>query len=185
MEKKIDLRVKKTYMALTRSLKELLKHKNFYDITVNEICDNAMVGRGTFYKHFNDKYDFLTYVVSEIVNECMNESAETAHSDNLYEYVKVFFDKFIDAFEQNKDYFKNMDSYIVNGVVFTPITVIYNELNNHFQKFYNKNDKISSFMAQYLTIAMVIVIVGTIKGKTQNVDEAKESMYFLLEKLFA
>ncbi|MCC8015456.1 MAG: hypothetical protein LIO87_09705, partial [Eubacterium sp.] len=99
--------------------------------------------------------------------------------------VKVFFDKFIDAFEQNKDYFKNMDSYIVNGVVFTPITVIYNELNNHFREFYDKNDKISSFMAQYLTIAMVIVIVGTVKGKNQNSDEAKESMYFLLEKLFA
>lgn len=65
MNKTIDLRIKKTYKALTNALFALLEKKDFEDISVNELCELAVVGRGTFYKHFADKYEFLSFVVKE------------------------------------------------------------------------------------------------------------------------
>jgi AcrR family transcriptional regulator len=65
VEKKMDLRIQKTYMALTGAFLELLEEKRFEDITVNELCDRAMVRRATFYKHFGDKYEFFTFFVRD------------------------------------------------------------------------------------------------------------------------
>ena len=58
-----DLRVIKTKKALSQSLYELLEKHMFTTISVNQICDNAMVHRTTFYKHFYDKYDLLIYLI--------------------------------------------------------------------------------------------------------------------------
>lgn len=63
MEGKTDLRVIKTKKALTESMMEILCKKRLEDITVQEICDNAMVRRATFYTHFADKYELLSYAI--------------------------------------------------------------------------------------------------------------------------
>lgn len=47
-----DLRVIKTKRALSQSLFTLLDKKEFSGITVNQICEDALVHRTTFYKHF-------------------------------------------------------------------------------------------------------------------------------------
>ena len=56
-------------MALTNAFFELLEEKRFEDITVNELCDRAMIRRATFYKHFGDKYEFFTFFIREIQAE--------------------------------------------------------------------------------------------------------------------
>ncbi len=63
MEQKTDLRVIKTHKALTEAFWQMLGEKKFEDITINELCDRAMVRRATFYKHFADKFDFFAFVV--------------------------------------------------------------------------------------------------------------------------
>ena len=56
-----DIRITKTHMALTKTLTELLEKKSFQKITVNDICQGAMVSRSTFYKHFEDKYKLMLF----------------------------------------------------------------------------------------------------------------------------
>lgn len=73
-----DLRVMKTQSALMNSFLELLKTKNFKQITVQDLCDRAMVRRSTFYRHYNDKYDLLNEIVGNFFNK-IHES----HSDSL------------------------------------------------------------------------------------------------------
>jgi AcrR family transcriptional regulator len=63
VEKKTDLRVIKTYKALTDAFWQMMSEEKFEDIAVNELCNRAMVRRATFYKHFADKYDFFAFVV--------------------------------------------------------------------------------------------------------------------------
>ncbi len=55
-----DLRVRKTKKALFDAFIKLLSQKPFDEITVNELCDEAGVRRATFYKHYADKFDFLS-----------------------------------------------------------------------------------------------------------------------------
>ena len=64
-EKKLDLRVAKTYDALFAALRDLLREKPFEQISVTELCDRARTRRATFYKHFGDKYEFLMFMVRE------------------------------------------------------------------------------------------------------------------------
>ena len=67
MEEKMDLRIRKTYLALHNAFTELLEEKRFEDFTVNELCDRAMIRRTTFYKHFADKYEYYAFYMKEIV----------------------------------------------------------------------------------------------------------------------
>ncbi len=65
-EQRKDLRIVKTQQALTESLKSLFLEKPLTEITVNELCKRAMVRRATFYKHFGDKYELLTFTLKQM-----------------------------------------------------------------------------------------------------------------------
>lgn len=58
-QKQGDLRVRRTCMLLSEAFLRLIEKKPFESLTVQEICDEAMVHRSTFYTHFEDKYDLL------------------------------------------------------------------------------------------------------------------------------
>ncbi len=66
MEEKVDLRIVKTRKALFDTFLEFLQQEGFDSITVNALCEKAMVRRATFYKHFADKYDFFAAFVRHI-----------------------------------------------------------------------------------------------------------------------
>lgn len=69
MEQKLDLRIQKTYLALTGALLDIMREKPFQDIRVNELCERAMVRKSTFYKHFADKYELLAFTVREVLRQ--------------------------------------------------------------------------------------------------------------------
>ncbi|MCC3379646.1 TetR/AcrR family transcriptional regulator [Paenibacillus farraposensis] len=73
-----DLRVKRTHKLLWSALGELLldPKKEFSSITINEICEKAMVHRTTFYKHFVDKYDLLNLFFLQFQDEFRKNSLE-------------------------------------------------------------------------------------------------------------
>ena len=56
---KEDLRVRRTRKLLQTALMELTIQKGFETVTVKDICEQAMVNRATFYRHYADKYDLL------------------------------------------------------------------------------------------------------------------------------
>lgn len=66
MENKYDLRIVRTYKALTEAFLQLMSEKHFEDITINELCERAMIRRTTFYKHFADKYEFFRFFVGRL-----------------------------------------------------------------------------------------------------------------------
>jgi AcrR family transcriptional regulator len=49
----------RTKSAIKKSLLELIKEKNYPDITVQEITERANVGRSTLYRHYQSKADVL------------------------------------------------------------------------------------------------------------------------------
>ncbi len=51
---------------------ELTAVKNFDNITIQDIADQANVNRGTIYLHYQDKYDLLNQIMETHINE-LNE----------------------------------------------------------------------------------------------------------------
>ncbi|MCP1122241.1 TetR/AcrR family transcriptional regulator [Bacillus sp. 3103sda1] len=62
-EEQLDLRIRRTHKLLWESLFELMTQskQKYSSITINQICDRAMVHRTTFYKHFEDKDALLAF----------------------------------------------------------------------------------------------------------------------------
>lgn len=56
----LDRRVLKTKSALRDAMLELMAQKGWDDMTIQEICDKANVGRSTFYVHYQSKDDLLS-----------------------------------------------------------------------------------------------------------------------------
>lgn len=82
MEKPLDLRIQKTHTALINAFLQLLQTKRFENITINELCELAMVRRATFYKHFADKYEFFTFFVQWIQREFRNRIVPQEYDRN-------------------------------------------------------------------------------------------------------
>lgn len=65
-ERNEDLRVRRTRKLLQTALMELTIQKGFDSVTVTDICEQAMVNRATFYRHYADKYDLLDQYMNEL-----------------------------------------------------------------------------------------------------------------------
>lgn len=73
-----DLRIKRTRKLLSTALFDIMTEKDFSKISVNEICDKAMVHRATFYNHFKDKADLLNYTLDEIQETLFEKSVQSS-----------------------------------------------------------------------------------------------------------
>ena len=65
--RKPDIRVKKTYDKLYSAFFELLTSQPFENISVLDLCEKAEVHRATFYKHFLDKQDFVSFCCTRLL----------------------------------------------------------------------------------------------------------------------
>ena len=55
----MDRRIKYTKKVLKETLLNILEKKDISKISVTEICTEADINRGTFYRYYNDVYDLL------------------------------------------------------------------------------------------------------------------------------
>lgn len=109
--KKEDLRKVKTHLAIDDAFTTLIKEKNFDNITVKDISEKAMVNRGTFYMHYEDKYDLLEHYEEELLaglSKNMIDNIEDSHkltidmtrqiAKETFEYVNSHHEKIIALF---------------------------------------------------------------------------------------
>lgn len=64
-----DRRIARTKRALRSALIELMEERGLDGVSVNDLCARADLNRGTFYNHFHDKEDLLTYLEDEVIAE--------------------------------------------------------------------------------------------------------------------
>lgn len=94
MDKPLDMRIKKTYIALTNALLEMMKNTSFEDIRVNDLCERAMIRKSTFYKHFADKYELLAFVVNETMRQADEKFAKKPDESSFEFYTRLISELF-------------------------------------------------------------------------------------------
>lgn len=68
-ESNSDLRVIRTKESIREALVELINEKGFEAVSVKDITTRARINRGTFYAHYQDKFDLITKCEDEIILE--------------------------------------------------------------------------------------------------------------------
>ena len=76
-----------TKRMLSMSLKKLLSKTTLDNITIQDITDDAEVSRKTFYYHFQDKYELLSYIY---LHELFADITKGVNYDNWYERLEGF-----------------------------------------------------------------------------------------------
>ena len=69
MSGKEDLRIIKTRRNIESTFISLLENFSFEQITVKQILEDALISKGTFYAHYQDKYDLAEKMVSAALEE--------------------------------------------------------------------------------------------------------------------
>ncbi|MDF0480281.1 TetR/AcrR family transcriptional regulator [Vagococcus sp. PNs007] len=80
----------KSYFAIQNALYKLLEQSDLKQLTINDICEQANVGRSTFYHLFHDKYEILEkenealcQIVDDSLKEVLTMSNLELHLNNL------------------------------------------------------------------------------------------------------
>ena len=79
----MDRRQKRTRQAVFDAITALLEEKSYSNITVQEIIDQANIGRSTFYSHFETKDELLKALCSEIFDHVF---AENLTKENTHDF---------------------------------------------------------------------------------------------------
>lgn len=121
MDKKTDLRIQRTQKAIIDAFYELLEEKHFSAITIIDICDRALINRGTFYTHFQDKYQLLEKCVYDMMMT-LDEEVDRVHGDSdMVVYYNDMFDVAIAFLESNRRRIKTIITKADSNLVFNKV----------------------------------------------------------------
>lgn len=77
----MDLRIEKTYRALLTAFTHLLETHRYEEITVAMLCNEAVIRRTTFYRHFADKSEFFAFFVDNLRLELLKHGEESVDDE--------------------------------------------------------------------------------------------------------
>jgi Transcriptional regulator len=110
MRKKTDLRILKTKKLIIDSFYELVNEKGFEKVTINDITTKSMINRATFYLHYEDKYNLLSSLEDEALDDIkeifsvLTPDYLESHVDDGIPYPHIV--KLLTYIEENQTFFR-------------------------------------------------------------------------------
>ncbi|WP_428912126.1 TetR/AcrR family transcriptional regulator C-terminal domain-containing protein [Niallia sp. Krafla_26] len=143
MEKKEDRRIQKTRKTIKKAFIELLNEKNFWDINVIDITERADINRGTFYLHYQDKFDLFEKYVEELLHELTSKIKRSSLEKDLIKketedfesntYVLIF-----KHFQEHSSFYKPILSFKGGPYFYTKFIEV---IKDYYLQEYNKLPK--------------------------------------------
>lgn len=99
--KVLDRRVRRTRRMLKDGLAQLLKEKQFSEITARNITDRMDLNRATFYLHYKSTYELLEDLEEDLLAEVQTMIDEEKKDDREPDSLAGLFEKMIDFVMEN------------------------------------------------------------------------------------
>ncbi|MGO3733193.1 MAG: dihydroxyacetone kinase transcriptional activator DhaS [Vagococcus sp.] len=128
-----------TKKVIAYSFKDLMKTKDFQKISIKDIMSHADYRRQTFYDHFSDKYDLLSWIYNQEITENIEHFINYEHWTNIIPRILTYFQKNKDFYQQTLRLTEqqSFDQYFVRHTQHFIITILESEqsclpkTNNH------------------------------------------------------
>lgn len=186
MEHKVDLRVVKTKKAIYNAFINLMNSKVFNKITVQDILDEALINRKTFYKYYKDKEDlaeqiateFLNYFDKMLITRFSNES-------NNKDMNSIIDELYLELYNQRKEIYAiwNIQTEHINVLEEMSVRLqnIYEQLAN---KYNTKGDiTLQSYMFSTFVLSSYKYIINTNKNyEVHQLLKEYKILYQVIEK---
>ncbi|MBP1575055.1 MAG: TetR/AcrR family transcriptional regulator [Oscillospiraceae bacterium] len=168
---KQDKRYIKTEKLIHNAFFELLKDESYNSITVEKICENAFIGKNTFYSHYKNKDDFLFCIINRFSKDYMTDLENCAsldvHNDRS---VEVFIESF---FSSVKNHVNEYSLLMKNDsqINFSERLLVYgrNFFVEHLEKFYGS--KITDIKSILLMDSLASAILRLQRGYVLHQNE--------------
>jgi AcrR family transcriptional regulator len=105
-----DKRSNQSVSLIIEALLQLLNHQSLRDITIKELCENARVGRVTFYRHFDSIDDVLR-----------------KHCDDRFEQLKQYLLDFYKHQSSQQPFLKPLLQFWYHDSIILEILIKYNK----------------------------------------------------------
>src|SRR5215510_294308 len=107
-EDQADLRVRRTRKLLWEALMAEMSTRAFEEITVTDICEQAMVHRTTFYKHYEDKYALLEQGMRQMYDALVAEEEHVPPSAFSMDHPPPYFVRLFEHVAEHQQFYKLM-----------------------------------------------------------------------------
>lgn len=168
-----------TKNALADSLKELGSKKILDKITVSDITNDCGVNRQTFYYHFNDKYELLSWIYTQ---ELFLPITKDLTLDNwgkklveLFTYMKKEKAFFMNTIKSSNNFFAEYLDKV--------LTKLFKKVIKELDFYNHLDEKEKDIYARFFAYGMTGVIVDwTLKGMKEDEAELSEILQSMVIK---
>ena len=177
---------------------KLFTQKGIKNTSIQEIVDNADIGKGTFYLYFKDKYELRDVLIYRKSNKLFNDAYKESKKQSfntLTDQMIFIIDYVINKLNKNQLLLKFISKNLSWGVFNETISKVYNISNDE-----NENGIYSLFLKgikEYnikienpeVTLFMIIELAGAtcfnsiLYKEPVSIDEFKPYLYDAIKKL--
>ncbi len=180
MRKKQDLRIMKTKASLYRGFMSLLKTKPFEDISISNICSASLINRSTYYDHFNDKYELLQSMLTDMHEDFIKslEIETKGVSSTFYEILHSF----LDFMKENLEVYSSLahiDNYSIAKELIA--SVLIRACDHFIQPIYEENIPYQDYVLFYAS-GFASMIVESLRKQSFSKEDLLLQMKPFLSK---
>jgi len=195
--KKDELKEENKETRLLNTAFKLFTEKGIKDTSIQEIVDNADVGKGTFYLYFKDKYEIRDILIAKKSHKLFNDALSALRETDitiLSEQVVFIVNHVIDELKRNQLLLKFISKNLSWGIYSKTVNKIYEnseyEEGGIYQLFLKgvqeNNIKLKN---PDVTLFMIIELVSStsfnsiLYSEPLPIDEYKPYLFEIIEKL--
>lgn len=174
---KQDRRSKRTRLWLYEGLMELMKSKNYGDISITELTEKSDIARQSFYRIYDSKDDILLSKMTDIHREIFDES-ELDLEQEKDPFLDLVIHKLVNAFEENEAFFTAL---LNAGLQHRALTQFSEYIGQFYakQKNYQELDERNQYRIHFIVGGIYMVLF---KWNECNMDTPTETIITIMQK---
>lgn len=181
----LDRRQQKTREAIFNAFRKLLEKKKYDSITVQEIIDEANIGRSTFYAHFNTKDELLHSLCTDIFHHVFTETLPEEDGGDLsrYRVLELKLGHVLFHLKENKSNVKGIIATDADGVFMGYFKQYLIELFTQYGDIF-RSDVPGDFLIHHLVGSFSETVKWWIAEDTANSPEEVAGYYMKVLQVF-